>query len=792
MTHESNQGSLPHYDAKVLLTLLIFAAASAAMAALWNRWFLTVPWRITGLFFVLCALWQAQTLFTSNVDVPGNLAFHAWPWKAIDGPPANANTGIVFTQLAPWTRIARDELTSGTLPLWNRHSAGGAPLLANQQTALFHPFTLLGLPLTVGKAFTLSASLRLFTLLFFTFVLLRGFGLRDGPSIFGAVAYAFCSFHVVWLLFPLGLATMMLPVALTGARELVETGTRPAYVLLTLGLAFSVLGGHPESALWVWVTTAAFVLWLAVGGWRLAGDRGGAVVPRQPSTANRQLLLAATAFILAALLTAFFWYPTLRALQTTERFQKFHQRELNPADHGLSYEWLLPLVAPNVLGNPVNGTYTAPRGAHPAVLNDYGEVASSYAGLLTLALALSAVFVTRQRPLFFALGLMFFALLTIAEVPLWRDAIRAIPLAGVSLHQRLRVLWDLGVCIAAATALNVGRASARPLLATGAAFLAIYFLRTPPLDAMAIAQLAIPIATLLVFAFRPTVVVATLLVFIDLAAATWRYNPPALPGHVYPIIGAIDFMQRAAKPYRIAAWGWSFMPDTPGYYGLEDVKTTDPVQHFAYMFLLRGYLGIDPSSPDLVLSNVERAYLDFLNVRYLYVPPDNEIRPPGFVERYRGVDGVVLENAEVLPRYFFVREASVETDLGMTVAKSRFISDFRAQAIVDRKPPKVPTTFRGGTVDLREYEGQHTLLDVESRGWNLLVTSDTHWPGWKARVNGRDTEVVKVNGAFNGVYIPPGKAKVELWYWPDEVTHGLLAAVVGLLLLAWMVSSRSH
>ena len=754
----------------MLLTLVIFAAASAAIAALWNRWFLSVPWRITALFFVLATLYQAETLFTSKVDVPGNLAFHAYPWKVIDAPRAKANTGIVFTQLAPWTRIARDELLSGAMPLWNRHSAGGAPLLANQQTALFHPFTLLGLPLSPGKAFTLTASLRLFTLLFFTFVFLRGFGLGGFASIFGAVAYAFCTFHVVWLLFPLGFATMMLPVALTGARELVETRSRPAYVLLTLGLALSVLGGHPESALWVWITTAVFIVYLA----------------------RTRVLLPATAFVLAGLLTAFFWYPTLRALQTTERFQKFHNYDLNPADHGLSYEWLFPLVAQNVLGNPVNGTYTPPRGAHPAVLNDYGEVASSYAGLLTLALALSAPFVTRRRPLFFALGLMLFALLTIAEVPLWRDAIRAIPLAGVSLHQRLRVLWDLGVCIAAAMALDAGRTEARPtlvsLLACGAAFVGVYFLHTPRLDALAIAQLVIPIASLLLFAVRPRL--ATLVVFVDLAAATWRYNPPALPGHVYPITGAIDSMQRAAKPYRVAAWGWSLMPETPGWYGLEDVKTTDPVQHFAYMMLLRGYLAIDPASPDLMLGNVERAYLDFLNVRFLYVPPDQEIRPAGFVERYRGVDGIVLENTEVLPRYFFAGAASVEPDLGMTVARSRFISDYRAQALVDRKPPHVPDRFRGGTVRVARYEGQRTELEVESRGWNLLVTSDAHWPGWHARVNGRAAEVVKVNGAFNGVYIPPGKARVELWYWPEEVTHGLIAGLAGLVLLGFVVRHR--
>lgn len=781
----------------MLLTLVMFAAASAAIAALWNRWFRSVPWAIVGLFVALPALHQAETLFTDKVAIPGASRFSPSPWKLDDAPPVLSNNGIVFTQLAPWTRIARDQLLSGTMPLWNRHSAGGTPLLANQQTAVFHPFTLLGLPLPVGKAFTLTAALRLFVVLFFTFVLLRGFDLRDGAAVFGAVAYAFCTFHVVWLLFPLGLATMMLPVALAAAREFVETRTRPAYVLLTLALAFSVLGGHPESALWVWITTAAFVVWWALSSVHPERSEGSPRAPRSLSALGMNFAIPATAFVIAGLLTAFFWYPTLRALQTTERFDKFHKLELNPADHGLSYEWLLPLVAPNVLGNPVTGTYTPPRGAHPAVLNDYGEVASSYAGLLTLALALSAVFVSRKRPLFFALGLMLFALLTIAEAPWWRDAVRAVPLAGVSLHQRLRVLWDLGVCIAAAVALDRltdGRDAARPafiaLLTSGAAFVGIYFLREPPLDALAIAQLAIPMATLIVFAVRPALLVATALVFIDLTAATWRYNPPAKPLHVYPDTDAITFLRNQEKPFRMAAWGWSFLPETPGWYGLEDVKTTDPVQHFAYMFLLRGYLDIDPASPDLVLRNVERAYLDFLNVRWLYVPPEHTLQPRGFVERYRGADGVVLENREVLPRYFFVREARVEPDLGMTVAYSRFITDYRAQAIVDRKPPHVPARFGGGKVSVVDYEQNRTTLDVDSPGWNLLVTSDTHWAGWKARVNGVPHDVVTVNGAFVGLFVPPGKAKVELWYWPDEVTHGLLAGLAGLMLLAWVCARR--
>ena len=223
--------------------------------------------------------------------------------------------------------------------------------------------------------------------------------------------------------------------------------------------------------------------------------------------------------------------------------------------------------------------------------------------------------------------------------------------------------------------------------------------------------------------------------------------------------------------------------------GLEDIKSTDPVQHFSYMFLLRGYLEVDPSSPDLMLRNVERPYFDFLNVRWLDVPPDHAVAPPGFVERYRGADGVVLENVEALPRYFLVHEAAVEPDLGAAIAKSRAIVDYRAQTIVDRKPREAPLQFAGGEVKVVRYDANRTTLDVDSRGWNLLVTSDAYWPGWNARINGRPAEIVKILGTFIGVYLPPGQARVELWYWPDELTHGLYAALVGLLAFGVILSA---
>jgi hypothetical protein len=51
-----------------------------------------------------------------------------------------------------------------------------------------------------------------------------------------------------------------------------------------------------------------------------------------------------------------------------------------------------------------------------------------------------------------------------------------------------------------------------------------------------------------------------------------------------------------------------------------------------------------------------------------------------------------------------------------------------------------------------------TVLDITGHGWNLLVTSDVHWPGWRATWNGHPQTPVTVNGAFLRCFIPPAPA----------------------------------
>ena len=66
----------------------------------------------------------------------------------------------------------------------------------------------------------------------------------------------------------------------------------------------------------------------------------------------------------------------------------------------------------------------------------------------------------------------------------------------------------------------------------------------------------------------------------------------------------------------------------------------------------------------------------------------------------------------------------------------------------------------------RSYEADRISLDVAAESPGLLILSELYYPGWRARVNGRPTEIYKVDGALRGIMVPGGESLISVEYAP--------------------------
>jgi uncharacterized membrane protein YfhO len=88
----------------------------------------------------------------------------------------------------------------------------------------------------------------------------------------------------------------------------------------------------------------------------------------------------------------------------------------------------------------------------------------------------------------------------------------------------------------------------------------------------------------------------------------------------------------------------------------------------------------------------------------------------------------------------------------------------------------------------------HLAVERDSPGY--LVLGRTHFPGWKATVNGRPAPVLRANFAFCAIELDAGKSEIDFHYAPDSFRNGLAISVACpvlgalLALAAWLWKRR--
>jgi len=253
---------------------------------------------------------------------------------------------------------------------------------------------------------------------------------------------------------------------------------------------------------------------------------------------------------------------------------------------------------------------------------------------------------------------------------------------------------------------------------------------------------------------------------------------------LYPRTPLIDRLQSLTKSgERIVGIDGILFPGTNVIYDFADIRQHDPVANASYVNLLTSLGTYDPLQYYAKWYDAGTHLLDFLNVRWVLTHADVDLADKQrYVEVYRGADGRIYENRDVLPRFFAVERAVVADDAAKILVK---LGDWRTLAVVRNDVGPLSQA----RVDILRSSTTRYDLRVDSKGRALIASSIPFWPGWRVTINGKRATPIVVNSAFTGFVVPPGSSQVRVDYRPMKFWLAAVASLVTSIALLW--KSRS-
>ena len=219
-------------------------------------------------------------------------------------------------------------------------------------------------------------------------------------------------------------------------------------------------------------------------------------------------------------------------------------------------------------------------------------------------------------------------------------------------------------------------------------------------------------------------------------------------------------------------------PDTYSY-RVAEMQENQPAttNNYAYYRLqqFNGYQGakirIYQDALDVV-GGANPMLLGLGNVKYIMSAAP--LKDSSYTPVFKGTKMQVYENKSFLPRAFFVNEVKVEKPytILLNIKQSNFDPKQTAFIENDIKKPidkaDSSASIKKIKADIHSYE-----YDVNASGNNLMVMSDIYYPaGWKAFVDGNETEIIKTDYLLRSIVIPKGKHKVEIRFEPKTYYTG--------------------
>jgi hypothetical protein len=721
--------------------------------------------------------------------------FAAYRPASVEGPINTLLVADLVGQHFPWRTLAWRSLQSSAIPLWNPYSACGMPFLANDQSAVLNPTNLaLNALFAPPRAQTLFALLTLIAACLFTYGFVRSLGGSPLGGMLGGLTFGFGGFVFVWLGYPLAATAAWLPALLWATHHLARRPTLPRAALVGAIIGWQFLSGHLSTSVQMLAFWVVFVIY--------------EVVAQHLAEARRFLRLTAVALVLGCGLGTPQLLPTAEYYRLSTIGEGGRSRWASDSLGAslrkglLGDAWFLRTVArseagllfaPELRGNPAFHDYRPIEG-----YGNYAERAS-YLGALGLVALVSALLTRRSRGYrrFFAVAawIVFGILL---HVPIFNLA-TYLPVLRFAAPHRMRFIFALCSAVAvglAATewergggsgrrgervALGVALAVVAAITAAGAVHtwrqLAprslhehLAWLRAAKIIAPIAASIALGAALLgsRWVGQRTLFVGLALIAVCDLFVLGARWHPLARPENVAPELPVIERLRASAGQMRITGPPTVLRTNLAILYGLYDVRAYDPISVRRYVALVETLNGAAPgTTPSLELGS-ERP-----------VPALERLTSVGYALRLKERTPPSMERvAGSLPRAYIpgsVRAVSARDALAALGAGL----DPRGATLVeanDRSSEEGPIR----AAEIVSYGAHRVVIRAAATRSAWLVLTDTHYPGWRARVEGRPAEIVAANYAFRAVRIPMGESEVVFTYEPASYRLGVFIGLLSL------------
>jgi len=780
----------------------------------------SLRWCIGILFSVVLTVIVFWPFFANgHIPIPGSYMM-SWyePWKTdttVGGVPTLAHKPIgddVFRQVIPLKQLAIEQIQQGAFPLWNPYNGSGQPLLATIHSAYLNPFSFLMLieNSMQGWGWYVLIQMVLTGLLMYWYAVLMDFTLS--ASMVAMMVLLLSGFMIIRLEYGVYGYSMAALVALTASVELIFKRQRSGLVLTSGATAFLLYTVQPQIFTYIlifigvygmirlWQQKALFIqfFWSMILGIGLAAPQ---------------------------LLTMFELY--LMSNVTTDASRFIFERFLLPWTH------VITLVIPNYFGNAATYNWWGQ--------GDFVQTMLSV-GLIPTFLASFAFFRIRRHLLVLFLGWsIIITILMTLDCPFTRWFYTLpLPIISTNIPSRMYIITTFCLSVLAGIGyMHFEKEKQRlvplfrfwvPIVGVLTVTLWLWQFKAPCPPEVTTCRLSAfrnTVLELIVFALFSTFALLfykrrtlffSMAVVLLLGIGTYNaqknlpFSEPkyAMPKH--PLFVRLT----ALVPERVAGIGSAvFATDFATQYRYFDTNYYDPLYIRRYGELV-SYVntgdrekGLTRSDVNIISDATVSAELKARRERFWdltgtvalvskKLEVGSQCRPADLLSSHscallwEDEHWRVEKRETALPRAYLVTDVRVDPDPDHLLSELFLTkTDIFHTAFTEIPVHNVDIgSIEKGKADIISYDTNKIVMSVYSPVSSLLVLSDTWYPGWKASVAGKETEVYRVNYAFRGITVPKGTYTVLFWYDPVSFRWGVGISGFSLVILLYYLMRK--